>query len=280
MIFTCYNVNAEKEKNLEKVWKNNSKIAKRKRVNARTTWEKLNISYQAISKWENDLSEPSLDTLENLSKVFGITLTEFFEIANGSKIVNKNNNETVKEELVNIKTNFLQSKPWYFIAALSAIVVVLALCAFLIPVKYSSSKIYKMVDPSVFCITAQTPTEKLAGSGFFINDSGLAVTNYHVIKNSTSGEVQLNNGKTYKIKSIVGCDENLDVAIIQIDIKHSQSVRLGDSNKISVGDTVYAIGYPESFELGSANSTFTQGIISKTSYTYEGNNHIISNLST
>lgn len=265
---------SKRRRTLKKYGKTIAKLRKEKGLTQEQLGKKLNISYQAISKWENDLSEPSLDTLENLSKVFGITLTEFFEIANGSKIVNKNSNETVKEELVNIKTNFLQSKPWYFIAALSAIVVVLTLCAFLIPVKYSSSKIYKMVDPSVFCITAQTPTEKLAGSGFFINDSGLAVTNYHVIKNSTSGEVQLNNGKTYKIKSIVGCDENLDVAIIQIDIKHSQSVRLGDSNKISVGDTVYAIGYPESFELGSANSTFTQGIISKTSYTYEGNNYI------
>ena len=84
--------------------------------------------------------------------------------------------------------NFVKTKPWYLVAGLGVLIVILSLFAFLIPVKYSSSTIYEMVDRSVFCITAEGPSTKQAGSGFFINDTGLAVTNYHIIENCTSGK--------------------------------------------------------------------------------------------
>ncbi|MBR4406733.1 MAG: InlB B-repeat-containing protein [Clostridia bacterium] len=250
-----------------------SKLRKKQGLTQEQLGKKLNVSYQAISKWENNLSEPDLETLEKLTEVFGISMSEFFDMAKNPENIDKN---TTNKEENNIKEskNFIKTKPWYLVAGLGVLIVILSLCAFLIPVNYSSSKIYEMVDPSVFCITAEGPSTKQAGSGFFINDTGLAVTNYHVIQNCTSGKVQLNNGKTYDIKSIVGCDENKDIAIIQIDIKKSKGVKLGNSNKIEVGDIVYAIGYPESFQLGSVDSTFTQGIISKTSYSYDGNTYI------
>ena len=250
-----------------------SKLRKKQGLTQEQLGKKLNVSYQAISKWENNLSEPDLETIEKLTEVFGISMFDFFNMAKNPE--NINNNSTIKEEN-NIKEskNFIKTKPWYLVAGLGVLIVILSLCAFLIPVKYSSSKIYEMVDPSVFCITAEGPSTKQAGSGFFINDTGLAVTNYHVIQNCTSGKIQLNNGKTYDVKSIVGCDENKDIAITQIDIKKSKGVKLGNSNKIEVGEIVYAIGYPESFQLGSVDSTFTQGIISKTSYNYEGNTYI------
>lgn len=250
-----------------------AKLRKKHGLTQEQLGKKLNVSYQAVSKWENNLSEPDLETIEKLTEVFGISMSDFFDMAKNPEKID--NNTTLKEE-INIKEskNFVKTKPWYLVAGLGVLIVILSLFAFLIPVKYSSSTIYEMVDRSVFCITAEGPSTKQAGSGFFINDTGLAVTNYHIIENCTSGKIQLNNGKTYNVKSIVGCDENKDIAIIQIDIKQSKGVKLGNSNKIEVGENVYAIGYPESFQLGSVDSTFTQGIISKTSYSYEGNTYI------
>lgn len=238
--------------------------------------EKLNVSYQAVSKWENDISEPDLSTIEKMVEIFDISMADFFEMAKDPEHSDsKTLPEVVESKKVSdIKKSLIQSKPWYLAIGLGVLIVIFALCALLIPVKYSSSEIYSMVDPSVFCITAEGSFGQSAGSGFFINNKGLAVTNYHVIKNCTSGKVQLSNGETYDILKIVGCDEDKDIAIIQIDIESSKSVKIGDSNKIKVGDVVYAIGYPESFQLGSANSTFTQGIISKVSYTYEDNTYI------
>lgn len=250
-----------------------SKLRKKQGLTQEQLGKKLNVSYQAVSKWENDLSEPDLQTLEKLTEIFEISMSEFFDLVKNPEYID--NIEKVKEkENASESKNFIKTKPWFLVLGLGVLIVILSLCAFLIPVYYSSSKIYNIVDPSVFCITAEGTSTKQAGSGFFINNTGLAVTNYHVIENCNTGEIQLNNGKTYRIKSIIGCDEDKDIAIIQIDIKKSKGVKLGNSNKIKVGDVVYAIGYPESFQLGSVNSTFTQGIISKTSYNYKGQTYI------
>lgn len=255
-------------------------LRKKQGITQKQLAEKLNISYQAVSKWENNLSEPDLITIENLAKIFNITVADFFDMANNpDKVYNATKSETVKVETLNNKSDFIfgdfvKSKPWYLIAGLSVIILLLSLIVVFVPIKYSSSKIYKMVDPSVFCITLETKDGKTAGSGFFINSKGLAVTNYHVIDGATSGKVQLNNGKTYNIKKVVGCDEDLDIAIIQIDIKKSKPVKLGNSNDVKVGETVYAIGYPDPFGLGSVDSTLTQGIVSKKSYTFEGSTYI------
>lgn len=245
-----------------------AKLRKEKGMTQKDLGDKLNISYQAVSKWENNLSEPDLATIEKICEIFDISMSEFFGMSNQE---NKSESQTSK---ASNKFNWIKNKPWYIMGGLGIIILILALCAFLIPVKYSSSKIYSMVDPAVFCITAKGNGRQSAGSGFFINSKGLAVTNYHVIANCTSGEIQTNDGQTYDILTVVGCDEDADIAIIQIDIKKSPKVSIGNSNKISVGDVVYAIGYPESFQLGSVDSTFTQGIISKTAYTYEGNTYI------
>jgi len=255
-----------------------AKLRKKNNLTQAQLGEKLNISYQAVSKWENNLSEPDLVTIEKLADIFNITVSEFFDMANNlDKIDSKcnitNNNKFNTKSKVEF-TKFVKFKPWYLVAGLTVVILLLSLIVAFVPIKYSSSKIYKMVDPSVFCITLETGNGKQAGSGFFIDDKGLAVTNYHVISGATSGKVQLNNGKTYNIKKVVGCDEDLDIAIIQIDIKKSKSVKLGNSDKVKVGETVYAIGYPDPFGLGSIDSTLTQGIVSKKSYTFEGSTYI------
>ena len=100
----------------------------------------------------------------------------------------------------------------------------------------------------------------------FLKSCGTIVTNYHVIQDGTDGKVTLANGEEYDIINVVGANEDNDIAIIQIDKKGTSAVSLGNSNHIAVGDVVYAIGYPNSFELGKQDSTLTEGIISKTSY--------------
>lgn len=283
--------------------------------------KKINVSYQAVSKWENNLSEPDLETIEKLTATFGLSIAEFFAMVDGEQDgaettvtqpvvaanepsvlesvrhdpkvtsephvqnvtaanephVNGNaNTATLQPNTHGSTTNKAKNnaRPWYLVAGLAVVIVALACCAIFIPSKYSNSQIFDMVNPSVFCITAEGNDFKSAGSGFFINNSGLAVTNYHVLKNCTSAVIQTNDGKKYEVKEIVGCDEDRDICIIQVDIKKSKGVKLANSDKVKVGDVIYAIGYPESFQLGSLDSTFTQGIISKTSYSYEGNTYI------
>ncbi len=97
------------------------------------------------------------------------------------------------------------------------------------------------------------------GTGIIISENGYILTNQHVAgaKYSTC-YVTLENGKDYKA-SVVWSDENLDLAIIKINIKGLQYANLGNSENIRKGETVYAIGNPIGFEF---QKTVTAGIIS------------------
>ncbi|MGN1373247.1 MAG: InlB B-repeat-containing protein [Candidatus Coproplasma sp.] len=138
----------------------------------------------------------------------------------------------------------------------------------------SANQIYEKVNPSVFYIEVDTAEGKQAGSGFFIDNKGTAVTNYHVVKGGVNAKVTLPDGNTYDVESIIGCDSVRDLVLLKVGIDRSVPVQQGNSDSLKTGDKVYAIGYPESFILGSQDSTFTDGIISKPSYNIDGVNYI------
>jgi len=96
----------------------------------------------------------------------------------------------------------------------------------------------------------------ISGSGFLIDQNGLIVTNYHVVKNSTHIEV-LSNSKVYDAQ-VIGYDEKYDIALLKINAdKIFEFVEFADSSKIQIGDFIIAVGNP--FGLGG---TVTTGIIS------------------
>ena len=256
-----------------------SRLRKEKGLTQSQLGKLLNVSYQAVSKWENDLAEPSLQSIEEMSKIFDVPVSYFFNESDDE--IETSQKKTDIDMKTNIKQNklWLKLKPFLSIIISGVVALTLGLIALCVPVKYSSTQIYKNLDPAVFCIVAEFPQGEKSGSGFFINNSGLAVTNYHVIENCTSGKVYLNNGLDYDILKVVGCDEKRDIAILQIDIKNNKSVKIGNSDRVSVGETVYAIGYPNSFAFGKNNSTLTEGIISKKSFIYEDNKYIQSTAS-
>ncbi len=95
------------------------------------------------------------------------------------------------------------------------------------------------------------------GSGFIIDESGIVVTNNHVIADADEINVILNDGT--KIKAdIVGIDKKTDLAVLKFKPPHPlTTVKFGDSDKLRLGDWVVAIGNP--FSLGG---TVTAGIVS------------------
>ncbi|WP_249548801.1 Do family serine endopeptidase [Anaplasma phagocytophilum] len=95
------------------------------------------------------------------------------------------------------------------------------------------------------------------GSGFIIDESGLIVTNYHVIANSQEIQVKFSDGTTAKAR-VLGQDPKTDLAVLKVDVaKELVSVKLGNSDDALVGEWVLAIGNP--FGLGGSVSV---GIIS------------------
>ena len=109
-------------------------------------------------------------------------------------------------------------------------------------------------------VWGQTVKNAVSGSGFVISSNDTAsyiLTNYHVIDGVTDITVFFADGKSYDA-TLVGGDEENDIAVLKIDQGNLRPVVLGDSDAINVGEDVYAIGNP----LGELTFTFTGGYVS------------------
>jgi Do/DeqQ family serine protease len=96
-----------------------------------------------------------------------------------------------------------------------------------------------------------------SGSGFLVDSDGRILTNNHVVSDAEDITVTLNDQRTFKAK-VIGTDPESDVAVIQIKGDKLPYLKLGDSDKIQVGDWAIAIGNP----LGVLRGSVTVGIIS------------------
>lgn len=97
------------------------------------------------------------------------------------------------------------------------------------------------------------------GTGTLISENGYIITNWHLAGNKYSScYVTLENGDTYD-GSVVWADEDLDLAIVKINVTGLNYLNLGDSDSIKIGESVYAIGNPIGVEF---QRTVTSGIIS------------------
>lgn len=97
-----------------------------------------------------------------------------------------------------------------------------------------------------------------SGSGFFYDDQGHIVTNYHVIADADELQVTLADGQTVPAR-IVGSDPSNDLAVIKVDLPTAtiRPLPIGDSTQVYVGQFVLAIGNPFGLER-----TLTFGIVS------------------
>ncbi|MGZ8938808.1 MAG: S1C family serine protease, partial [Limisphaerales bacterium] len=105
------------------------------------------------------------------------------------------------------------------------------------------------------------------GSGFFLNEDGYLITNFHVIENETQISIEVyhnRNGqldrRTYKQVRIIAMNKFADLALLKVEDKDAPKfawVLMGDSDALSVGERVFAIGSPLGLER-----TVTEGILS------------------
>ncbi len=101
-------------------------------------------------------------------------------------------------------------------------------------------------------------TNNTIGTGFAVSDSGIIVTNRHVVSDlGTKYSVITKDGKKLEVTKIYR-DPNLDLALVQINGSIPKQLELGDSSKIKVGQTAIAIGNA----LGRFDNTVTTGIVS------------------
>lgn len=121
----------------------------------------------------------------------------------------------------------------------------------------ASRLVAKNVGPSV--VSIRRPDIRGAegqGSGVIVDKEGYIITNCHVVENAPILNVRLADGRI-TTASIVGADRQMDLAVLKIDLPNLIPAEWGDSDKLQVGDLVWAVGSP--FGL---DSTITFGIVS------------------
>ena len=119
--------------------------------------------------------------------------------------------------------------------------------------------ISKLKNTGSSILSKSTESELGLGTGIIVSDDGYILSNEHVTGSKYSRcYLTLENGNNYE-GTVVWSDVDLDLSITKINAKNLEYVDLGDSSKIRVGETVYAIGNPIGFEF---RRTVTSGIIS------------------
>ncbi|WMI70552.1 DegQ family serine endoprotease [Aminobacterium sp. MB27-C1] len=103
---------------------------------------------------------------------------------------------------------------------------------------------------------SRTIPMKGRGSGFIVSEEGQILTNNHVVEGADKITVTLSDGRTFSAK-VLGTDPTFDLAVIKIDANHLPVLKLGDSDRLDVGEWVVAIGNPFGLE-----HTVTVGVIS------------------
>jgi serine protease Do len=100
------------------------------------------------------------------------------------------------------------------------------------------------------------PQQRGVGSGFILSADGFIMTNAHVVDGADEVLVTLTDKREFKAR-IIGADKRTDVAVVKIDASGLPFVKIGDVNRLKVGEWVMAIGSP----FGLENSV-TAGIVS------------------
>lgn len=94
------------------------------------------------------------------------------------------------------------------------------------------------------------------GSGFVVGQDGIIATNYHVIDGAHGVLVKQGN-QVLHVKRVINADEENDVAMVEVDATNLPTVRLGDLDRVNIGEKVYVIGSPRGLE-----NTISDGILS------------------
>jgi S1-C subfamily serine protease len=134
------------------------------------------------------------------------------------------------------------------------------------------TRVAEQLRPAVVNLRAVKPRGG-SGSGILFDDSGLLLTNHHVVGTAEEVRVRLQDGREMSGK-VIGNDPWTDLAVVRAEESGLPSAAFGDSSKLRVGQLVVAIGSPLGFE-----STVTAGVVSATGRTLRSiTGHLVDNV--
>lgn len=158
----------------------------------------------------------------------------------------------------------------YFITLLSLLVMAAsapyAECGIIPMSRYDEdeavTEIYEKITPAIVSVEADLKDGLSSGTGCIIDSKGIILTSSHVIDSARDIQVTMSTGEVFKGETLSLLGKDKDLALIKITPKRPlPTLKLGDSEKVKVGQRVLAIGNPFGF-----NGTLTTGIVSRIDY--------------
>lgn len=130
-----------------------------------------------------------------------------------------------------------------------------------LPKELTAQQVYDAIVPAIVEIHTFDENRKQigTGTGFFVNEKGEIITNFHVLEGADSASIKLFDGAEYEITGVRDYNIELDLARIFVETENESWLEI-DDGEVQTGDTVYAIGS----SLGLTN-TFSSGIVSQAS---------------
>lgn len=126
--------------------------------------------------------------------------------------------------------------------------------------KMEGSQIFERYGTAVFMVFTSDGSNAYQGSGFFIDNNGLAVSNYHVFRGTGLGLEQIklvDSDEVYKVIEVLTKSEQEDFILFRVDCENTNYIPIA-TEKPKVGEKVYAIGSPRGLE-----NTFSSGEVSQ-----------------
>lgn len=126
--------------------------------------------------------------------------------------------------------------------------------------KMEGAQIFDFYGSAVFMVFTTDGSNSYQGSGFFIDDNGLAVSNYHVFKGTGVGMELIklpSNDLAYKVTEVITKNEHEDFILFRVNCENTNYIPIA-AEKPKVGEKVYAIGSPRGLE-----NTFSSGEVSQ-----------------
>ena len=239
---------------------NIKKFRKEANLSQEALAEKIGVTRQSISLWENNRSQPSIEIVLLLSKALNKTTDELLlDVQNAPNAETQGKKPTPKKGI----------KPLYLVLALFIVAAIGVGCFFWlkpvpkdIPTKPFSEDTDAIATAEasvvkVYCFD-HNGKEIATGSGVVMFHDDMIVTNYHVIEDVYSVKVSTDQDITYNVLGVWHKDENQDIAILKLEKSTGLSLlKPGKPSALQKGETVTAIGSP----LGIKN-TVSKGNLS------------------
>lgn len=126
--------------------------------------------------------------------------------------------------------------------------------------KLDGHEVFDKYSTAVFMVFTSNGMNNYQGSGFFIDNEGLAVSNYHVFKGTGIGMERiklLGSDVAHNVTEIIAKDEEEDYILFRVDCSNTNYLPIA-SSKPQIGEKVFAIGSPRGLE-----NTFSSGEVSQ-----------------